>query len=85
MLVVIQYRLVGNTCTFQYLHNIVQEGKTALMLAKERLYPNLELVHLLEEVVSSEEVNTFCRIVCNYTLRQAIPDLEQNKLKLVSS
>ena len=75
MLVVDQYILLGNT--FQYLHNIVQKGTTALMIAKERFY-NLDLVHLIEEAVrntavSREQVNTFCSIVCNYTLRQPIP------------
>ena len=48
------------------------------MLAKEALFSNPDVVHLLEEAVRNaavtrEQVNTFCSIVCSYTLRQPIP------------
>ena len=57
---------------------IVQEGKIALMLAKEARHPYPDVVRLLEEAVRNtavtrEQVNTFCSIVCNYTLRQPLP------------
>ena len=49
------------------------------MLANRKtFFPHPDIVRLLEEAVRNtavtrEQVNTFCSIVCNYTLRQPIP------------
>lgn len=48
-------------------NNIIQEGNTALMSAKERWRPNNDIIQVLEEAVrnaavSSEQVIIFCML-----------------------